>query len=39
MIVSELAEKLVELKFYGEQYDLAIALMCIAKTQQEAVMH
>src|SRR5258706_12027062 len=39
MIDSELAQKLVELKFYGEQYDLAIALMCAAKTQQEVVAH
>src|SRR5438270_244881 len=39
MIDSELAQKLVELKFYGEQYDLAIALMCTAKTQQEVVAH
>ncbi len=39
MIDSELAQKLVELKFYGEQYDLAIALMCTAKTQQEVVVH
>lgn len=39
MIDSELAQKLVELKFYGEQYDLMIALLCTAKTQQEAIVH
>jgi hypothetical protein len=39
MIDSELAQKLVDLKFYGEQYDLAIALMRTAKTQQEATAY
>lgn len=39
MIDSEVAQKLVELKFYTEQYDLTIALMRTAKTQQEAVAH
>lgn len=36
---SELAQKLVELKFFGEQYDLAIAMMRLARSTQEAVVH
>lgn len=39
MIDSELAQKLIELKVYAEQYDLAIVLMRTAKTQQETVEH
>jgi hypothetical protein len=39
MIDSELAQKLVELKFFGEQYDLVIALMSTAKTEEEAVAY
>ena len=36
---SELAQKLVELKFFGEQYDLAIAMMRAARSTQEAIVH
>lgn len=36
---SELAQKLVELKFFGEQYDLAIAMMRSARSAQESVMY
>ena len=36
---SELAQKLVELKFFGEQYDLAIAMMRVARNTREAIVH
>lgn len=36
---AELAQKLVELKFFGEQYDLAVAMMRAARSTQEAMAH
>lgn len=39
MIDAEVAQKLVELKFYTQQYDLTMMLMRTAKTQQESVAH